>query len=158
MKKLTKILLTTVPVIALGVGSVTYAALRPDSNKAPAASVHHKAATITAETPVANTSNTAPAQAEPTTTPTEPSPPTPEENRTAVLQKVTTYAASRGWSESTTYAQTSCFDRVISTNIGYSDYDALFDNAKFTLLNDYLAGKFVFDGAVCKLTYTDPQS
>lgn len=102
----------------------------PATTMQSAQTTSQAASTITASNPVAQ--------------------PTPDENKTKLMQDVTDYATSRGWSQSTTYAETTCFDRTITSSIGYESYDDLVNPDKFPLLQSYLTGKFMFDGATCK--------
>jgi hypothetical protein len=96
--------------------------------------------------------DTAPVQqtAQATETPAPDPQPTPEENKAKVMQQITDYALTKGGSDNTVYAETTCFDRVISGSIGYASYDDLLNPDKFAMLQAYLDGKFMFDGTTCK--------
>lgn len=150
-------LLIAVPVIALSVAGTTFA-LWPDKKPVAKQEVSHS----TGVTPEVE-QGTPPASAQTTQTtqstvsePATPSTPTPEENKTAIMKKITDYAAAKGWNSSVTYDQTTCLDRAISGSVGYANYDDAFNPDKFTMLNSYLAGKFMFNGpTTCQQTWFD---
>ncbi len=151
--KLTKVLLiAAAPVLALGVTGAVLA-FNPDDK--PKETAQKQSATVTQSendtdtTAVEDTPVTAETETEPVVE-DEPAVPTPEENKAKVMQRITDYAASRGWGENTIYAETTCFDRAINGSIGYGSYEDLLDSSKFTMLQAYLNGKFMFDGTTCK--------